>query len=384
MRFSVDAHAIGRKLTGNEVFIRNLLHGFAAQDKTSDFVAYLSSREASASIPRRFAWRVVAENPFARLGYDLPRQVRRDAPDLLHVQYTAPVRCPVPVVVNVHDVSFLEHPEYFPTARAMQLRWTVVRTMKSAARVVTPSEFSRKAILRNCRLDESKISVVPYAVSGSLRPLPRENSRAQVEARYGIDGPYILTVGDLQPRKNQTGLIHAFEDLIREYPQLPHRLVMVGKDSWYGPRVRRQAAASPLGHRIHFTGFVSDDDLLPLYGGCDLFVFPSFYEGFGLPVLEAMACARAVACSNTSALPEVADAAAILFDPSSRGEMVRAMRDILLDAELRQRLERLGQQNAALFSWDETARRHLEVYYEVARVRKPAPVALSSLAGRRS
>ena len=120
MRFSVDAHAIGCHLTGNEVYVRSLLDAFAAVDDNSEFVAYVSTPEAGLAIPRRFAARRVSRNPFARLGFDLPRQLRRDRPDLIHVQYTAPLACPVPIVVSVHDVSFLEHPEYFPAARALQ------------------------------------------------------------------------------------------------------------------------------------------------------------------------------------------------------------------------------------------------------------------------
>ena len=119
--------------------------------------------------------------------------------------------------------------------------------------------------------------------------------------------------------------------------------------------------------RIQFTGFVSDDDLLQLYNACDLFLFPSFYEGFGLPALEAMACGRAVACSSTSALPEVVDGAAILFDPYSTDEIARAIADLLLDAELKSRMERLGLQRAAHFSWQKTAQKTLEVFHEVAR-----------------
>ena len=113
------------------------------------------------------------------------------------------------------------------------------------------------------------------------------------------------------------GLIRAFEDLVRAHPQLPHHLVIVGKETWYAPTVRAAAKKSQVADRIHFTGFVDDEELRRLYGACDLFVYPSFYEGFGLPILEAMACGRAVACSNTSAMPEVADSAALLFDPSS-------------------------------------------------------------------
>ncbi|MGH9662992.1 MAG: glycosyltransferase family 4 protein, partial [Bryobacteraceae bacterium] len=174
----------------------------------------------------------------------------------------------------------------------------------------------------------------------------------------------------VQPRKNHLGLIRAFEELLRANPHLPHCLVMVGKNTWHSPDVRRLASASPAADRLHFAGFVDDDDLVHFYAACDLFVFPSFYEGFGLPILEAMACGRAVACSNTSAMPEVADSAGILFDPHSVGEMTRAMQDLLLDSELRGRMERLGAQRAARFSWQEAARKTLEVYYDVSGPRR--------------
>lgn len=176
----------------------------------------------------------------------------------------------------------------------------------------------------------------------------------------------MLSVGDLQPRKNQIGLIRAFARLVRAYPQLKHNLVLAGKATWFADRVHAAAAESGVADRIQFIGFVSDPDLLQLYNACDLFVFPSFYEGFGLPALEAMACGRAVVCSNTSALPEVVDGAAILFDPYAVDQMVRALADLLLDSELRARMERLGLQRAAHFSWQKTAQRTLEVFYDVA------------------
>jgi glycosyltransferase involved in cell wall biosynthesis len=372
MRFSVDAHAIGRQQTGNEVYVRNLLQGFAKLDRTSDFIAYLSADDALAWVPERFAYKPVATNPCVRLGLDLSRRLRRDRPDLVHVQYTAPVGCPVPVVVSVHDVSFLDHPAYFPLPRALQLRWTVRRTIRSAARILTPSEFSRRAIMKAYGLDEEAVTVVPNAVSTAFRPMAREHAAARIESKFGIPAPFILNVGDLQPRKNQEGLIRACAELVRCYPGLPHHLVLVGQEGWHGSRARKAAERSGVRERIHFPGFVSDEDLLLFYGACEVFVFPSFYEGFGLPILEAMACGRAVASSNTSAIPEVADAAAILFDPASTEEMARAIRDLILIRELRLRMERLGLQRASAFSWEKTARKTLEAYYEVAGGRAPA------------
>ena len=275
------------------------------------------------------------------------------------------------MVVSVHDVSFLEHPEFFPNIRALQLRWTVSRTVKRAEKILTLSEFSRDAIMRAYGVGHDDVVVAPLAAAAEFRTLHIDNALDWVRNRFQLPSPYILSVGDLQPRKNQIGLINAFADLVKSFPQLRHRLALVGKDTWFSPKVREAAKASGVSDRIRFLGFVSDLDLLHLYNACDLFVFPSFYEGFGLPVLEAMACGRAVTCSNTSAMPEVVDGAAILFDPYSREEMTRAMADLLRDAELRARMERLGQQRTAHFSWQKSAQKTLEVYYEVAERKRP-------------
>ena len=382
MRFSVDAHAIGQHLTGNETYVRNLLNCFAELDREADFVAYLSKSEAFQEVPRRFLKRHVAVDPFVRLGFDLPRKLRKDRPHLLHVQYTSPIFCSTPIVVSVHDVSFIEHPGYFSPFRAIQLRCTVRRTVKSAARVLTASKFSKQQILNAYQLHEDRVAVVPNGVAPAFHPIAREVAQRWVRSRFGWSSSFILTVGDLQPRKNYIGLIRAFEKLMRAHPHLQQHLVLVGKESWHASDIRVAARRSSVADRIHFTGFVSDEELLRLYGACDLFVCPSFYEGFGLPILEAMACGRAVACSNTSAMPEVADSAAILFNPKSEDEIVLAMRDLLLNPELRGRMERLGLQRAATFSWESTAAKTLDVYYAVAgetsRAAAPAVNAISA------
>jgi glycosyltransferase involved in cell wall biosynthesis len=366
MKFAIDAHAIGQKLTGNEVYVRNLLDAFAALDRTSEFHAFVSGAEAAARLPNCFVTHQVSRDPWIRLGWELPRLVGQQRPDLLHVQYTAPLVCRAPVVVSVHDVSFLEHPEYFSRARAAQLRITVRRTVLGAARILCPSEFSRRSVERAYGIPSSRITVVPNAVSGAFRPVPREMALAGLLRSRGIAWPFVFTVGDIQPRKNHIGLIRAFEQMVNAHPNLPHHLVIAGKDTWFAPEVKAAAAASRFRDRIHFTGFVPDEDLIQLYCGCDVFAFPSFYEGFGIPILEAMACGRAVACSHTTAMPEVADSAALLFDPAKVNEISRALADLLRDAELRSRMERLGLARAAMFSWERAARQTLDVYYAVA------------------
>ncbi len=367
-RYAFDAHAIGQRLTGNEVYARSLLGAFAAVDKESEFYAYIAVKEAEAWIPRRFQIRRVSRNPFARLGHSLSRELRRDRPHLLHVQYTAPLFCPVPVVVSIHDVSFLERPEYFTLLRRKQLEATVARTAHLSAKIITGTEFSRDSILRAYNVKPEKVVVVPDAASPFFRVVHRESAAPRLHKALGISGPFVLSVGDLQPRKNHIGLIQAFAKLVSTYPQLPHRLVLAGQETWFAGKVREAARQSGVEDRISFLGFVSDDDLLQLYNCCDCFAFPSYYEGFGIPILEAMACGRAVACANTSSMPEVADGAGLLFDPYRTDEIVRALKDILLDPQLRARMERLGLQRAAHFTWQKTARLTLDVYEEVAGI----------------
>src|SRR5579862_1135058 len=183
MRFAVDAHAIGRHLTGNEVYVRSLLNAFAADpNRDCEILAYVSGEAAASAVPASIPTRQVAANPFIRLGYDLARKVRQDRPDLLHVQYTAPLACTVPVVATVHDVSYLEHPEYFTRDRALQLRLTVGRTVRRAAKVLTGTEVARASILKVYpELDEDKVVVVPYAAAPQFRPISREAAAAAVE-----------------------------------------------------------------------------------------------------------------------------------------------------------------------------------------------------------
>lgn len=365
MRIAVDAHAIGRHLTGNEVYVRSLLREYSTLDPESEFTAYISEPGAEHLVPQSFRTEHVAADPYFRLSWDLSRRLSLDKPDLVHVQYTAPLINRTPVVVTVHDVSFIEHPEYFTALRRAQLRFNVARTVKLAERIITVSEFSRDSILRAYPVSPEKVCVIPNAASAEFKVISRGRATQAIEERFGIDSPFVFSVGDLQPRKNHIGLIAAFAALIAAHPKLKHHLVIAGQNTWFTPKVRAAAQASGIASRIHFTGFVSDADLVRFYNACDCFVFPSFYEGFGLPILEAMACGRAVACSSTSAMPEVAEGAGLLFDPRNPTSIARAMADILLDAELRGRMESRGLHRAAHFNWRKSALATLDVYREV-------------------
>ncbi len=285
---------------------------------------------------------------------------------MLHVQYTSPLRCPVPTVVTVHDVSFLEHPEYFPWWRAAQLRITVARSVRQAARVLTISNFTRHTISEAYGISRDLITVIPAAANPFFRISNRARAVRRVEERFQIRAPFVLTVGDLQPRKNHARLISAFCRLLSANPDLPHHLVIAGKNTWYGDRIFEAARRSGIADRIHLTGYVSDEELLELYNACDCFAFPSLYEGFGLPLLEAMACGRAVVCSDRSSIPEVAGDAGVLFDPTDEHAIAAALRSVLLDSDRRARLERSGLVRASQFTWRKAAEGTLDVYRQVA------------------
>ncbi len=383
LRVAIDAHAIGNQQTGNEVYVRNLLQRFACLEPENDYLAYVSPNSGASPIPASVKTRVVSGNPFVRLGYQLGAHLREDRPHLLHVQYTAPLRCGVPVVVTVHDVSYLEHPEFFSPFRRRQLTLTVERTVRRAALVMTCSEFSRQAISAAYGLDPASIHVAHNGAASGFVPGDRIRAKVLLRERYGLDAPFLLSVGNLQRRKNQSGLIRAYTSLIAAHPEHPQHLVLVGKETSQSAEVRALARQSVVKGRIHFLGFVPDEILPDFYNAADLFVFPSFYEGFGIPLLEAMACGRPIACSNRTALPEVAGKTAVLFDPASTPSIAKALHDMLTNLDLCQKLGDAALERSRVFSWDRSARIVLEAYRQavgssVRGVEAPAPRALAS------
>jgi glycosyltransferase involved in cell wall biosynthesis len=230
------------------------------------------------------------------------------------------------------------------------LRLGVGWTIRHARRVITVSEFSKARLMKAYGIPEHKIHVIYNAAGPEFEPAWREG--------MGCRPPYIVMVGDLSARKNQLNLIRAFSAFACRYP---HHLLLAGRDSATSDPIREEARVSGVGERIRFLGYVSDEELPRLYQQADLCVYPSLYEGFGLPVVEAMACGTPVVTSRVSALPEVAGGAAVLADPEDPRDLFAAMEAALRD---RDRWRRAGLLRARQFSWGEAARRTLEAYRE--------------------
>ena len=295
----------------------------------------------------------------------LPGYCRRRGYDVLFLpagNRRVSIHAPCPAVGTVHDFSNLHVKGKYDPARMFYqghvLPWMVRRLKK----VITISESSKRDIVECAGVPETRVSVISLALDhGNYFPRHGVEAAERIRGRYHIDRPYILYISRIEhPGKNHVGLIRAFEKL-KAAERIPHQLVLAGSDWNRAEEVHRIAEASRWKSDIVFTGFVPQGDLPDLYCASDVFVFPSLYEGFGLPVLEAMACGTPVACSNTSSMPEVAGDAALLFDPGDSEAIASALRNLLTDADLRADCIRKGIERSRLFNWSTTASKTLDV-----------------------
>jgi glycosyltransferase involved in cell wall biosynthesis len=260
----------------------------------------------------------------------------------------------------VHDLIFRHLPEHHKLLNRWYLNWALPLYCRRATHIIAISECTREDLIEAYELTPGKISVIGEAADPRFKPQSADRVAA-VRRRYGLPERYLLFVGTIEPRKNLTRLLHAFEVLRQE--GLVDGLVLVGKRGWLYDDFFAELERSPARGAVILPGYVPDEDLPAVYAGARALAFPSLYEGFGLPVLEAMASGTPVTCSGTSSLPEVAGDAAITFDPTSEEGIVHALRRLLGDPDLQQELAQRGLRRAGQFSWDRVAS-HTEAVYE--------------------
>ncbi|HXD31083.1 MAG TPA: glycosyltransferase family 1 protein [Pyrinomonadaceae bacterium] len=371
LRIAIDAHSVGTRLAGNETYAVNLIEALAEIDQTNSYTLYVTKREAidrfAGRWPNFSVVRTLPHSPLVRIPVTLSALLRRNPVDVLHVQFTAPPLAPCPVVVSIHDLSFEHLPETFKRRSRIQLRLTVRRSARNAARILVLSESVREDIIKTYKLSDDLITTIPLAAAPHFRPITNEKDLQRVRHNYGITGDYILSVGSIQPRKNLRRLIHAYSLLQEARPRvkLP-TLVLVGKKAWLYGDTLRAIEQSGVGDQVLLTDYVSEVDLPALYSGALGFVYPSYFEGFGLPPLEAMQCGTPVIVGNRTSLPEVVGDAGLLVNPFDESEISAALARLIDNPDLREQLRVKGLQRAAKFSWHETARRTLAVYEQVA------------------
>lgn len=295
-----------------------------------------------------------------------PRLLRDQPVDLLHVPYFwSPLVLPCPLVTTIHDMIFDRYPEYMPQPHLRALYWLSSRAaIRRSRRIIAVSEATRADIVAYGGGDAGRVRVVPEGVERSFAPVRDDAALRSVRERYGLPERYVLALGARRPHKNIDRLVEAFAAVAAEQP---HALVLAGEvDRRFDDEASALVRALRARGRIVETGFVAEEDLPALYSLADLFVQPSIIEGFGLPVLEAMACGCAVACADSSSLPEVAGDGALLFDPGDPSAIAAALRAALGAPAMRADLARRGVARAATFSWERAARETLAVYAAAA------------------
>src|SRR5215475_4975315 len=364
MHIGIDAHAIGARQGGNETYIANLIKSLAEIDGDNRYTIYLANAGAAAQWREEFTNRyknfgvrlLPPPTPLVRVPVYLTYELFRRPVDVLHVQYTAPPFCRAPLVVTIHDLAFERMPETFTRRGSFQLKLTVRRTAKKAARIATVSEYSRQDLLSIYKLSPEKVVVTYNGVESIFTPQPSiPNEAEEVRRRFGISRDFLLAVGSLQPRKNLIRLIRAYARLRSEREDFRPQLVIVGRKLWL---------ASEIFDEVNLTGYVADEDLPALYRAARAFVYPSLFEGFGLPPLEAMACGTPVVTSDVSSMPEITGDAALLIDPNDEGALANALIEVVNNDRLRADLREKGIAQAKKFTWRDAAEKTLRLYQE--------------------
>lgn len=294
----------------------------------------------------------------------LPVALRDVRPDVCHfTNYLAPVACSCASVVTIYDMTVFITPQFHGFKKQVLDRTLIPRVARRANAIITVSNSARNDILRYLRVPREKVKVITGAVSPMFRPVEDCARLEAVAMRYNLPQPFILYVGTIEPRKNLRRLIQAFANLKKR--GLPHKLVIVGQQGWHFEPIFAEVEKLGLKSDVLFTGYVPIEDLPALYSLCEMMAFPSLYEGFGLPVLEAMACGAPVVTSRSSSLIEVAGEAGILVDPLSVDDIADALFRIHRDPDLRHDLRQRGIEHASRYTWEATARSTLAVYEQV-------------------
>jgi glycosyltransferase involved in cell wall biosynthesis len=372
MVIGIDAsRTAGRNRTGTENYALHLIRAMVAEADAHDFRLYFNAPPPAGLFPTssHLSYRVI---PWPRLWTHvrLSLELTRRRPDVLFVpSHVMPLVCPVPAIVTVHDLGYLAYPEAHGRFDRWYLDWTTRRHIRVAAHLLADSEATRQDLIRHYGADPNRITVVYPGLDPAFRPIDDPDQLATVQSRYGISSEYLIHVGTLQPRKNLDRLLDAFDRIDNSQLTIDNsqfQLVLAGKSGWLAGDLVARARAMP--DRVRLLGHVDQQDLPALISGARALVMPSLYEGFGFPVLEAMACGTPVVASNVSSLPEVAGDAALLVDPHDTDALADALARILTDEGLRAELRRRGLQRARQFTWQRAARRTLTILESVAGI----------------
>jgi glycosyltransferase involved in cell wall biosynthesis len=368
LRIGIDAHSIGGRQSGNETYYRSLLQALDHVDKDHEYLVYGTNHSALLDLQLdRQRFRISQVRPamrYARIPVAMPLKAYCDRLDVFHAQHIIPPFVKCRTVTTIPDLAHEHYPEYFPPFQVALTKRLIPWSARKADHIITVSRYSKTDLVDRYAINPDKITVTYEAAGREYYPRDRGQARERIARRYGIEKPFILYVGRLQGRKNLVRLVEAYAHV--RHAGAEHQLVLVGKKEWMAEPILAKVADLGLEDDVVLTGYVASEDLPWFYNAADVFAYPSFFEGFGLPVIEAMACGTPVITSTGSSLQEVAGEAALIVDPSDVTSIRLALEQMLGNEALRVKLGRAGIRRSRQFDPDQTAEETVSVYEKVA------------------
>jgi len=267
-------------------------------------------------------------------------------------------------VLTIHDLSFLKYPHFFSTRKNIWHRLlNIKKIIKNTDKIIAISGNTKKDIVNLCNVNQEHIDVIPSGISDNYKIISNQDKLSEIKKKYSLPEKFILHIGTIEPRKNIEGIIEAFNKLTLD----EYELVLAGGLGWKNEKIFKAYNNSKKKNKIRFLGYIDENDKSSLYNLASLFIFPSFYEGFGFPPLEAQKCGTPVIAGNISSLPEILNESALLVDPDSISSITTAMKEILMDDNLRKRLVDRGLKNVEQFNWQKTANKYIELFNSLSK-----------------
>ncbi len=374
MKIMIDARSVDVRQSGVGNYVTHLIQGLKTVDSRNRYVLMVTRKQMKA-FPDFFREFDNYTVPFSSenhvLGdpwefFVLPGALKKTSVNLFHgpAFMAPPLHKRFKSVATIHDLVAFHHPHTIPTKYAFYMRFLIKLMIRKVDAIITDSEFIRNEIIKMFRVDAGRVFTVPISVSEIFKPVEDSGKIEELKKRFGIKKKYFLHVGNIEPRKNLINLFHAC-DIVWDKLGKDFQLVVVGKRGWLYGEIFETLKRAKFAADVVFTGYVRDKDIPVLYSGAEFFVFPSLYEGFGLPILEAMRCGVPVIASHVASLPEVGGDAVFYVDPYDPKDIAEKMLTLAYDTSLRERLKERGFLQASRFSWEKTARKTLDVYEAV-------------------